>query len=205
MDHDTKAGASDNPSQESQKKPDPFRRHFVRKCARQLAGKCGFKQQDREDIEQCLYVKLAKRLQTADPDDPKWKALLAIAARRHIVSMIRVREAEKRSHRRTCSINVRMGGPEGSVELAATVTASEIPSHRRGTERPERELVELAMDVNDCIAEIFDIDQREFLERLKTDSIAQIARDMEIPRTTLNSWLLKLRKQFENRSLKEYL
>jgi len=205
MDKDPKAGASDKPSQDNQTKLDPFTRNFVRKCARQLVGRFGFKQQDREDIEQSLYLKLAKRLRTADPDDPKWKALLAISARRHIVSLIRVREAEKRNHRRSCSINVRIGGPEGTVELSATVTSSEIPSHRRQMERSEQEQLELAMDVNDCIAEIADGDQREFLERLKTDSIAQVARDMDIPRTTLNSWLHGLRKKFEKRSLKDYL
>ncbi len=205
MDHDPKAGASDNPSQKNQTELDPFTRNFVRKCARQLVGKFGFKQQDREDIEQSLYLKFAKRLWTADSNDPKWKALLAITARRQIVSLIRVREAEKRNHRRTSSINVRVGGPEGSVELAAMVTSSDIPSHRGRTHRTEQELVELALDVREALAGIADEEEREFLERLMTDSIAQIGRDMDIPRTTLNSWLLRMRKPFEKGDLKEYL
>jgi RNA polymerase sigma factor (sigma-70 family) len=205
MNQDPKAGASASPTREKQTKLDPFTRNFVQKCARQLVGKFGFKQQDREDIEQSLYLKLAKRLQAADPNDPKWRALLAISARRHIVSLIRIREAEKRNHRRTCSLNVRMGGPEGTVELATVVTSSEIPSRQGRTHRTEQELVELALDVREALANIADEEEREFLERLAMDSIAQVGRDMDIPRTTLNSWLPKLRKQFENLSLKEYL
>lgn len=184
---------------------DSFTRGFVRKCARQLIGKFGFRHQDREDIEQCLYLKLGKRLRTADPEDPKWKAFVAITTRRHIVSMVRDREAEKRDYRETCSVHVRTGASEKTIDLAATLVWDEIPSHRSQLHRPEQELVEIALDVNQCIADVADNRQREFLERLKTDSISQIARDMDIPRTTLNSWLLKLRQQFEKRALKEYL
>jgi transposase-like protein len=65
--------------------------------------------------------------------------------------------------------------------------------------------VELMLDVSECLADITDKTQREFYERLKHDSISQVARDMDIPRTTLNAWLGKLRSRFVERGLKDYL
>ena len=46
---------------------------------------------------------------------------------------------------------------------------------------------------------------RELCERLKHDSISQVARDMGIARTTLNAWLSKLRSRFEECGLRDYL
>ena len=57
----------------------------------------------------------------------------------------------------------------------------------------------------DSLADVPDDKQRELCERLKYDSIAQIARDMQIPRTTLNAWIRKLRQRFESLGLKDYL
>lgn len=182
---------------------DSFTRGFVRKSARELAGRFGFKKQDRAEIEQRLYLKLAKELHRADPNDPKWKAFVAVTVRRHIVSMVRDQEAAKRDHRRACSLNVTVRTPEGLADLADTV--GEHQGTSSGSRVSRQRLMELTLDVTECIADINDDRHREFCERLKHDSIAQIARDMGIPRTTLNFWLAKLRSRFEERGLKDYL
>lgn len=184
---------------------DSFTRGFVRKCARQLAGRFGFRPQDREEIEQRLYLKLVRRLPAADPDDPKWKAFVAITVRRHIVSMIRDQEAEKRDHRRVCSLHVNVSVDERPAELADTIGEDAIPSRRVRARRSPQELAELLLDVTECLADLNDAQQREFCERLKHASIAQAARDMGIPRTTLNAWLVKLRRRFEERGLRDYV
>ncbi|QDU28952.1 hypothetical protein ETAA8_40580 [Anatilimnocola aggregata] len=184
---------------------DSFTQGFVRKCARNLIGKFGFRHQDRDDIEQRLYLKLAKHLPAAQPDDPKWKAFVSLTVKRHIVNMVRDREAAKRDDRGTCSIYVRIGAPNDAVELSATLIHREIPSRRGRSNRTEQELLELLIDVADSISAVADDKQRELLERLESTSIAQIAREMGVPRTTLNSWLPRLREHFEKRSLKEYL
>lgn len=184
---------------------DSFTRGFVRKSARKLAGKFGFKKQDRTEIEQRLYLKLARRLHTADPNDPKWKAFVAVTVRRHIVSMIRDNEAAKRDHRRACSLHVTVGTQDGPMELADTIGEHEIPSRRGCVKRSPQELTELTLDITECVSDVTDERQREFCERLKHDSISQIARDMGIPRTTLNAWLVKLRSRFEERGLRDYL
>nr|BDD45924.1 hypothetical protein 4 [Pseudomonadaceae bacterium] len=185
---------------------DEFTEGYVRKRARQLAGKFGFKRHDRDDIEQQLYLKLAKHLHAADPNDPKWKAFVAITVDRRIASLIRDNKAEKRDHRRACSIHVVVGtDDDGPVELAETISEHEIPARRVRAKRGERDLADLQIDMADCIADLPEEKHRELCERLKHDSISQVARDMEIPRTTLNAWIRKLRQRFEEQGLKEYL
>jgi DNA-directed RNA polymerase specialized sigma24 family protein len=199
------SGGSNGSSAAGHEGLDPFTRGFVRKAARRLAGRFGFQRQDREEIEQRLYLKLARHLHRGDPSDPKWKALVAITVRRHVVSMARDGEAEKRDHRRVCSLNVRIGTPDGPMELADTVGEHEIPSRRGRVKRSDQELAELRLDVIACLADVGDERQREFCERLKHDSISQVARDMGIPRTTLGTWLARLRGRFEERGLRDYL
>jgi DNA-directed RNA polymerase specialized sigma24 family protein len=184
---------------------DPFTRGFVRKIARQFAGKFGFARQDRDEIEQRLYLKLAGQLPKARPDDPAWKAFVATSVRRAILNMIRDSKAEKRDHRRVSSLHAPICNQHGSTELAATIGEHESPSQRGRIKRSDYELTELLSDVNECLTDIADDQLREFCQRLKHDCVAQVARDMDIPRTTLNYWLSTLRRRFEDRGLREYL
>lgn len=185
---------------------DPFTRGYVRKRARGLIGKYGFRRCDSDELEQSLYLKLAGRLDQADPDDPKWKAFVAKTVGRHIASMIRDREAAKRDHRRVCSIHVVIGADEeGPVELAATLLENETPAKRSREQRSEQETADLRMDVATCIDGLCDERYREFCDRLKRDSVSQVARDMGVPRTTLNAWLAKIRSRFEEFGLGGYM
>ena len=182
---------------------DPFTLGFVRKSSRQLAGQMGI--QDREDVEQELFLKLVGRLDAADPDHPRWKAFVAKTVRRHVLSLIRHRLAQKRDHRRCRSLHATTDREDGSMALAETVEGGDIPSGRGRSCRSIQEQAELALDVADCLASIDDERHREFCDRLKHDSISRIARDMKIPRTTLNSWISRLRRRFEERGLDAYL
>jgi RNA polymerase sigma factor (sigma-70 family) len=185
---------------------DAFTCGYVRKAARQLAGQYGFRRGDRDEIEQRLYLKLVRRLHQADPQDPKWKAFVAKTVSRHIASMIRDARAEKRDHRRTTSIHVVIGSDDsGPIELADTIGEDETPSRRLRDLRGAQDLTEMRIDLDACIDTLPDGRQREFCERLKRDSISQVARDMGIARTTLNTWLGKLRRRFEECGLRDYV
>lgn len=179
---------------------DPFTRCFIRKQARQLVGKRGFSDSDREDIEQQLYVKLTPYLDQADPESPRWKAFVAKTVRRQIVTMIRHNEREMRDHRRASSINVLVVGDDDKpVEMASNLQENQTPGQRGRDCRTEQELAELRIDLNACIGQLDDPRFREFCERLKRDSISQVASDMGVPRTTVNAWLVKIREQFQER------
>lgn len=200
------SGTTHRSNQANRDSIDSFTRGYVRKRARGLVGNYGFRHSDREEIEQSLLAKLAGRLDQADPNDPKWKAFVAKTVGRHIASMIRDREAAKRDHRRVCSIHVVIGSDEeGPIELAATLLEHETPAKRSREQRTEQETADLNMDVEACIDELCDERYRELCERLKHASISQVARDMDVPRTTLNAWLAKIRSRFEEFGLDDYM
>ncbi|MBX3433291.1 MAG: sigma-70 family RNA polymerase sigma factor [Pirellulales bacterium] len=185
---------------------DGFTQGYVRKKARQIAGRYGFRRSDRDDIEQELYLKLSKHLDGADPGDPKWRAFVAVTVDRRIASLIRDGVAEKRDHRRTGSLHVVIGSHEGEpVTIADTVTVHNASAQRADRHRTESDYVEVQVDVTESIATLSEATLRELCERLKHDSVSKVARDMGIPRTTLNSWITKLRSRFENRGLREYV
>ena len=187
-------------------KIDSFTEGYIKKSVRQLIGKFGINASHAEDIEQTLFLKLAKHLPCDDPDDPQWKAFVATTVKRCISNIVRDTRAEKRDHRRVRSIHVVIGiDDEGPVELADTIGDHEVPARRLRSRRNDQELASLRMDLDELTAEMPDARHREFVQRLKHDSILQVARDMDIPPTTLSSWLRKLRQKFEDTGLRDYL
>lgn len=46
---------------------------------------------------------------------------------------------------------------------------------------------------------------QDILRRPQTHSITEISRDLGIPRTTLNDWMLQIRKLFEEAGFDRYL
>lgn len=187
-------------------KIDSFTEGYIKKSVRQLIGKFGITETDIEDVEQKLFLKLAKHLPCDNPDAPQWKAFVATTVKRCIANMVRDTRAEKRDHRRVRSIHVVIGvDDDGPVELADTIGDHEVPVRRLRSRRNSQELASLRMDLDDLTAELRDARHREFMQRLKHDSISQVARDMDLPPTTLGSWLRKLRQKFEDTGLRDYL
>ncbi|MFM2094092.1 MAG: hypothetical protein RIS70_1216 [Planctomycetota bacterium] len=192
-------------TQQSNSGIDAFTLAYVRKRARQLIGKHGFRDSDRDEIEQALLLKLAKRLHQADSDDPKWKAYVATAVSHGIASMIRDKQAEKRDHRKTSSINALVGKDEdGPVALSDTIGPSEANARLGIAPRSDAAMAELGMDVTDVMTQLPD-DLRDLCVRLQHSSVSQIARDMGVPRTTISAAVGRLRAHFEQAGMRRHL
>ena len=71
-------------------------------------------------------------------------------------------------------------------------------------ERIDQEYSDLASDVATVIAELSSED-RELCERLQSQPLTEIARELGIARSTLADRLQKLRSQFEQAGLQHYL
>jgi len=181
---------------------DSFTRCYIRKQSRQLVGKRGFHDADREDIEQQLYLKLTPYLHQADPESPRWKAFVAKTVGHQIVSMIRHNEREMRDHRRVGSIHELVAGDDNErVEMAHAIGEDETPGRRSRVRRTDQDCADLRIDLDACIEGLEDPRFRDFCERLKHDSIARVASDLGIPRTTANAWLAKIRAQLRDHEL----
>lgn len=178
---------------------------LIRRKARQLIGRAGFTQGDDEDIAQDLYLKLLKNWHSFDPSAGHPKAFAAAIVERQDANLLRDRTAEKRHHRRVCSLSVIVHEPgEGRVELAATIAEQE-KDRRLGREgRSDQESSELRSDVTEIVARLPD-DLRDLCERLMHDTVSQVARDLDLPRSTLRAKARKLRRRLENTDLRKYL
>jgi len=185
---------------------DQFTARLVRRKARQLIGRAGFTKSDREDIEQEFWLKLVKHLSSFDPRQGHRHAFVTTVVERCAATLLRNKTAEKRDHRRVRSLNVVIADDEheGPVELGDTVSRRELDARLGHAPRDEHDLAQLALDIASVIASLSP-EMRELAERLKTDSVSQIARDLGVPRTTLNDRVRELRRRFEDAGLRDYL
>jgi len=179
---------------------------FIRKKARQLVGKSGFTRWDIDDICQELTLRLFRAMLSFDPNQGHWAVFVTTVVERSAASLLRDKRAEKRDHRRVRSLNVVIADDEheGPVELGDTVGRRELDARLGQASRDEHDLAQLALDIAGAIAGLSP-EMRELAERLKTDSVSQIARDLGVPRTTLNDRVRELRRQFEDAGLRDYL
>ncbi len=188
-----------------QQKIDRFTRGIIRRKVKQLIGRAGFTRQDREDLEQDLILRVLQSLPSFDPDQAHRNVFTTIVIERHVANILRDNQAEKRDRRRVSSLHVMINIGDGeTTELAQTISQSELHARRGHCPRSHEELAQLAQDLADVAARLPD-KLRELAERLKTQTVSEIARDMGVPRTTLNESVRRLRRRFESAGLKDYL
>lgn len=184
---------------------DSFIRDLIRRKARQLVGRAGFTKFDVEDIAQELYLKLVKHLGAFDPDQGHLHAFVTTVVERHVATMLRDKRAAKRDHRRISSLNVMVEiTDEQPTELAQTVSRRELEARLGCHRRSQEEITQLAIDLADLIATLPE-PWRRLLELRKSRSMAQAAREMGVPRTTLNDWMRFIRLRFEQAGMRDYL
>jgi RNA polymerase sigma-70 factor (ECF subfamily) len=167
-----------------------------------MIGQSGLTPQDREDLEQELTAKVLQRLGPLDPRRHH-EALLTVVVERLVANVLRDRRAEKRRVR-VRSLAAPAAAEDGPNELAAAVGRPEMNARLGVRPRTDEELAQLAADVADVLAAL-PAELRALAERLKTKSIAEVARDLGVPRTTLYEAIRLLRMRFERAGLKHYL
>lgn len=190
---------------EERKDFDRFTWGIVKKKALQLVGRRGIRDQDRSDIEQHLLLKVVEKAAAFDPKRSHPNAFVTMVVEQATANLVRDQGAPKRDPARACSLNAAIANDNGRpTELAATVGQREHDARHQRRSRPEQEHAELANDVHAVIAALPDW-LRQLAEQLKTMSVADIARETGIARSTINDRVSELRRRFEKAGLREYL
>ena len=179
-------------------------RSFIRGNVGRLIGKADFRRQDRQDLEQEVWTRLWARLRNYRKEKGQPHAFLAVAIERILVNLLRDRYAEKRDFRRVRSLLVKVRMDEGAVELAQTISQQEQDARQGRSPRSDTERSDLVQDVADVIARLSE-DQQQLAEQLQHHSLAEIARQRGVPRSTLQSRVRKLREIFDHAGLRDYL
>lgn len=188
-----------------QEKIDRFSRGIIRRKINQLIGRAGFTEQDRTDLEQDLILRLLQSLPSFDPNQAHRNVFTTTVIERYVANILRDKQAEKRDHRRISSLHVMINiGEDETTELAQTISQHELDAQRGRHPRSDEELAQLVEDVADVMATLPD-QLGDLAERLKTQTVSEIARGMGIPRTTLSESVRRLRQRCERTGLKFYL
>lgn len=184
---------------------DRFTRGIIRRKVKQLIGRAGFTQQDREDLEQDLFVRVLQSLPKFNPDQAHRNKFITTVVERYVANILRNKQAEKRDHRRISSLNVMIEiTEEGPTELAQTIGDRELDARLGRHRRAEEELNQLAFDLAEVMSTLPE-SWRTLLELRKSRTMQEAADEMGVPRTTLNDWVRRIRRRFENAGMQDYL
>jgi len=184
---------------------DRFTWGIVKRKARQLVGRPGVRRQDQSDIEQYLLLKVAQRAAAFDPSRGHSNVFVTTVVERAVANMVRDNCAEKRDPTRVCSLNAPIADNDGHpAELAELVGQREHDARQQRDPRSQQEHAELTNDVHTVIALLPD-QLRELASRLQTMTVADIARETGMARSTINDRISELRRRFEKAGLREYL
>jgi len=179
----------------------------IRCKARQLIGKAGFTKSDVDDLMQEMTLDLLERLPKFDPNKAAQSTFVARVIERKISKILRHRMQEKRDFRReACSLNEEVpDGKGGTVERSQTLTQDAHDLRVGRHDRPEAERVDMHLDVSLAISEL-PPDLKPLAESLLTHSIAEVAREFGMPRSTVyETGIARLREIFEDKGLGEYI
>ncbi len=170
---------------------DCFARSLIRRKVRLLVGRAGFTDQDREDLEQELILRLLQSLHLFDPNQAHRNVFVTTVIERAVARIVRERLAKKRD-----------GGVVRSLDHAHEKAGdSTEPADPR---RSHEEEIDLATDLAEVLARL-PADLRALAERLKSRSLSQAARELGLPRSTLQRQVERLRRCFEDAGLRNSL
>lgn len=174
--------------------------------ARQLVGKAGYTHDDLADIEQDLTRHLLACLSKFDPTKATLNTFADRVVGSRIVDLLRRRNAEIRNRgREAFSLNAEIETEDGSVEIVETVSQDEIDLRSGRYNRPEAERAHLQIDLNAVVAGLSP-ELRQVAYMLRTASVAEVARELGIPRRTFREkHLAQLREVFAANRMDDYL
>ena len=178
-----------------------YAQNIISHRLRTLIGHHGFRKGDRADLAQDLLCDVLARLGDFDPSRGTIGTFIARVVEHRISIIIRHRKAGMRDRcREEGSLNDEVAdGNGGTVERAETLDAA---LARPG--RSDEDRAALVLDVR-TVVEGLPEDLRDLCLRLHRESVAEISRATDIPRTTLYGIVRRLRRRFRETCLHEYL
>jgi RNA polymerase sigma-70 factor (ECF subfamily) len=186
---------------------DGYARKVIRYKARQLIGKYGFTRDDYDDLQQEMMLDLLSRLGKYDPSKAGLSTFVARVVDRKVSNLIRHRKQEKRKFSvRVLPLDAEVDGQDGEpLGLDEVLSQDAFDDEVGRHDRPRSERLDLRIDLTLALDELPD-DLRELARRLQTRTMAEIARELGVPRSTLyEKGMARLRKIFEDKGLREYL
>lgn len=187
---------------------DDFALDMVNIKAVELVGKAGYTLDDIDDIKQEMILDLLERLAKYDPSKSNFKLFVTCVIDRKAQNLIRYRESQMRDYRREdCSLNdeVATTDSEEPVQRLSTIDQDDQDIRTGKYGRPAEERAELRFDVETVLAGLSP-ELRRIAEMLQSKPVAQVARELGIPRRTFReTHMVQLRDAFTAKGLALYV
>ena len=175
---------------------------MIRFRALQIVGLVGLPKTDCEDIEQELRLHVLRRLEKFDPAIARWNTFVRVVTERHAATLIeRLRRRSRPSDPTASHSPMSISFDAVSESPITEETRPDILASVAVGGAHEHEL-DLAMDVQQVLS-LLPRPCRRMCALLKLHSVAEAARLLGIPRTTLHDRLSRLREVFAAAGIKK--
>jgi RNA polymerase sigma factor (sigma-70 family) len=184
---------------------DSYTHALIGRRVQQLIKDFGFDPSDRDDLKQAFLCRLVSSLKKYDPAVGHIYPFVLAVVERAFLNIVRKNRAGKRLKRATESLNVPAESPHSPhTELIQTI-GNHASDRRLGRERilDEEEIASLKIDMEQVVSGL-STSLQDFLERRKTQTLAEISRDLDVPPKTLRAWILQVRDRFKAAGLEKY-
>ncbi|MGD9126463.1 MAG: sigma factor [Planctomycetia bacterium] len=184
----------------------PYAMTFIQHKAKQLVGKCGIREHDREDIEQELYLDLWQRLDKFDGDKATYNTFVQRVVENKISDLLRERCSDKsRLERLHLSFSrvVQLDEANGcTITLGNTIYNEQANRNRIRTCQEEQDH---AIDVRLIISRLPDYLQKSCELLLEGHTTAEVARMMGMKRVCFYEQVIEpLREIFREADLENF-
>jgi transcriptional regulator of acetoin/glycerol metabolism len=180
-------------------------RALIRHKAARFRRTTRLRHADPEDVEQQLHLHLAESFDRYEPERGSRIGFAEVVAHRHVISLARAARAQCRNPDRVRSLDAPIAGAKG----APTDMASRLPetAHQRRLCRRALSDCDYRDLIRDhaLVADRLTPRQRQIAALLMRGTIADAARELQIPRTTLYADVATIRAHFEAAGMRRYL
>ena len=155
-------------------------------------------------LVQELTTHLFYSLKQFDPEKSDRKSFSTTVVERQVAKLIRFQSAAKRNSRNVQSLNVKVEMDSQTVDMVETLSNREYDARRCTSTRDPVQQLEMSHDMEAVLARL-PFDLLELAVQLKQKSLTQIAKETNVPRSTLRKRVAELREIFESENLRLYL
>lgn len=179
---------------------------LIRHKTKQLIGRFGFTRSDRPDLAQELAAHLVERLPKYDPRRSSQSTFISRVIERKIASIIRHQKAGLRDHRRVGRSLAELSTDEFGkpTELGDTLHSDADARVERRSGPREINRADLSIDVRSTV-ESLNPTARRICEQLPEKTVTEISRQLGLSRATVYEHIARIRRQFHDAGLAEYM